>query len=154
MSTLVYWSSQDEADFASSASRYATRASAELYLQSSLAYYKDQNFSTEQLTVIERHMRDILDGIHFTTEPQVQISGLQSGRVKKDPKTYSKKDWENLEDLCKIYAYVNIRVKGPDATRVLKLVEGRNKILSDNLIMATAKGKIKWDLLFEETCKG
>jgi len=153
MSALNTWSGQDEADFASNIRRYTTKTSADLYLQCTLAYYKDQRYSEEQLTEIEKCMRDILDRTYFEEETQAAVSGLKSGRIKKDPKNYSRKDWDNLETMCKPYSFVDIRVRGSDAARVLKLVESRNKYLSDNPLLATTKGKIKWDVIFEEGSK-
>jgi hypothetical protein len=154
MDVLRNWSGQDEASFAENIKRYTTRANAELYLQSSLGFYKDQRYPTEQLTMIERSMRDILNRTYFEEEEtQGPVSGLASGRVKKDPKTYNRSDWEKLEDRCKVYPFLNIRVKGSDAVRVLKVIENRNKNLTDTSLLITGKGKIKWDVIFDDSCK-
>jgi len=154
MDTLLNWSGQDEANFAENIKRYTTKTNAELYLQSSLGYYKDQRYSVEQLTEIERCMRDILSRTYFEEEILGPISGLESGRVKKDPRTYNKGDWEKLEDMCKQYPFINIRVKGSDAVRALKVIENRNKNLIDSSLLITGKGKIKWDVMFDESSRG
>lgn len=153
MSTLVNWSEQDETNFTISIKRYTTKASAELYLQSSLAYYKDQHYTEEQLVNIERCMRDILDRTYFEEETRMTVSGLESGKIKKDPKTYTRTDWDRLDTLCKPYPFLNVKLRGSDVVRVLKLIETRNKPLSDDPILPLSKGKIKWDILFETSCK-
>jgi hypothetical protein len=155
MSTLHNWSGQDEADFASNIKRYTTKRNAELFVQSSLGYYKDQRYPEEQLIQIEKCMRDILDRTYFEEETQVEVSGIQSGRVKKDLKSYTLQDWDDLNSICKPFKFLNIRVRGSDVVRTLRLIEHRNKLLKqpEDVIHVTGKGKIKWDIIFQEPCK-
>lgn len=151
MSNCTSWSGQDEANFTDNIKRYALRESAELYLQSSLAYYKDRRYTGEQLIEIEKCMRDILNRTYFEEETLVSVSGLESGRVKNDPKNYTPTDWEKLDILCKPYPFLSIRLRGSDVVRVLRMVETRNKPLLES--EEPGKGKIKWDIVFQERSK-
>jgi hypothetical protein len=151
MTTLSNWFDQDAAIFADSVKRYSTRSSAEIYVQSILALYKDQHHPIEQIAKIETCMRDILDRTYFEDETSAAVSGLEAGIIKRDPGSYSRKDWDVLDKRCKDYTLLNIQVRGSDAVRILKLVENRNKCLSEAASILTGKGKMKWDILFDES---
>jgi hypothetical protein len=138
------WKDSDTQTFMANIANYKKKSSVEWYIQATLAYLGDQEYSEEEMATAEQRMRHIVSEMPLLDEATKQkVDEI----CRRDSTTYTKSEWRQLDSLCRAYPYMCIRVKGADTVRVLKLVRDRNGSLIREGSNSPSRGPIPWEIV-------